>query len=302
MKYLISFFLVISLSTSAQSVINGSFENTTLPDSACYDNLSNATFNKKMLDVVAYGSASEIDVYWVNGCYYFGGTAYGNHFIVLDVNNTLPVKYDACNLKLDAALVQGEVYHLSLWYSGSDKGFTSSPLAIGVSASNNTQGTIVSTAPKPTNNWSYYCCSFTAPISGQYISITASGDANNRWTAVDNVELFYTLPVELLSFTGKSKNGKVYLDWETGSEYNNDFFVIDRMDGFTVRVKAVGNSTHRVNYEYIDQQPHELNYYTLRQFDYDGNNRSLRMISVYSGENKISTSTPFPYTILGQIK
>lgn len=84
------------------------------------------------------------------------------------------------------------------------------------------------------------------------------------------------LPVELISFAAKSKNTMVYLDWKTATESNNDYFQIAySQDGRHFvnigTVKGQGTSQAAKNYTYTHQRPVKgLNYYRLRQVDFDG--------------------------------
>jgi|GEM_PF-4399760 len=85
-----------------------------------------------------------------------------------------------------------------------------------------------------------------------------------------------TLPVELLSFSATPVKGQVQLDWSTASETQNDYFAVERSaDGIyfeTIeRVEGNGNSVIRIDYQTTDVQPLAgVNYYRLKQVDYDG--------------------------------
>jgi hypothetical protein len=72
------------------------------------------------------------------------------------------------------------------------------------------------------------------------------------------------------------RNEKVYVNWTTASEANNERFTIERsrdarhfeMIGV---VNGAGNSTADISYEYIDLQPYEgISYYRLSQVNTDG--------------------------------
>ncbi len=98
-----------------------------------------------------------------------------------------------------------------------------------------------------------------------------------------------TLPVELTSFELKAKGDKaIELLWQTASELNNDGFEIQRSTdaknwktlGF---VNGAGSSNYTINYQYIDANPELLNYYRLKQVDYDGK-------SIFSGIKFIKTA------------
>lgn len=83
------------------------------------------------------------------------------------------------------------------------------------------------------------------------------------------------LPIELTSFQLQQDDEIVGLFWETSSEKNNDYFVIQRLvDGIWEeigRVSGSGNSTTWKEYSFKDENPVlGVMYYRLQQFDYDG--------------------------------
>ena len=86
----------------------------------------------------------------------------------------------------------------------------------------------------------------------------------------------FLMPLELLSFNAELNNNIVDLTWVTATEYNSDYFTIERSyDGihFTelMKVKAAGNSTHELNYSKVDEHPLlGISYYRLKQTDFDG--------------------------------
>lgn len=113
-----------------------------------------------------------------------------------------------------------------------------------------------------------------------------------------------TLPIELLSFDGKLKNNKVELTWSTASEINNDLFVLERSSDaikFTAigKVGGGGNSTVKLDYSFIDQEPlNGVSYYRLRQVDYDGSYTFSNIIVIdNSSENSLIVKI---YDISGQ--
>lgn len=84
------------------------------------------------------------------------------------------------------------------------------------------------------------------------------------------------LPVGLSMFNAILKDKKVSINWTTGSEFNTDYFEIQKSrDGQawqTIKVKiAAGNSTEAIDYSFIDEKPFEgTSYYRLKQVDNDG--------------------------------
>lgn len=84
------------------------------------------------------------------------------------------------------------------------------------------------------------------------------------------------LPVELTAFKGQAMASGVALTWQTASEHNNDHFVVERSVGSAEdfhaigQVQGAGNSFQQQQYQWIDAAPERLNYYRLRQVDFDG--------------------------------
>ena len=95
------------------------------------------------------------------------------------------------------------------------------------------------------------------------------------------------LPIELISFTGERiKCNENSIKWSTASEINNDYFEINRSsDAINFNkigeVNGAGNSTQILSYFFIDlNPPASLNYYRLKQIDYNGNNEISSIISI----------------------
>ncbi len=84
------------------------------------------------------------------------------------------------------------------------------------------------------------------------------------------------LPITLRSFDGQTVQEGIEIVWETSSEIDNDFFVLERsVDGSDfeeiahLQSRGVGNDIQ--DYRYLDVDPyHGKNYYRLRQVDLDG--------------------------------
>ncbi|RFC54410.1 T9SS type A sorting domain-containing protein [Brumimicrobium aurantiacum] len=93
------------------------------------------------------------------------------------------------------------------------------------------------------------------------------------------------LPIELTSFSARC-NDVIKLEWETASEQNSDYFVIESSrDGIEWEEmgmqKAAGNSSISRTYRQIDDQlTASVKYYRLKQIDLDGKERVYGPISV----------------------
>jgi hypothetical protein len=100
------------------------------------------------------------------------------------------------------------------------------------------------------------------------------------------------LPVELVSFKGNVEGTRVRLLWTTASELNNDFFTVERMheeSGFdpVARVNGSGTVHNSQSYFVYDQNPREgVNYYRLKQTDFDGTFAYSEIIAVEVKETR----------------
>ena len=110
------------------------------------------------------------------------------------------------------------------------------------------------------------------------------------------------LPVTLSSFTGeRRKDNTNLLQWTTSSERNNNYFIIERSgNGFDYaeldRVKAMGTSSTDHDYVYIDKTPADgINYYRLRQVDFNGKYTWSNSISLNNQVNNFTVNiSPIP--------
>jgi hypothetical protein len=95
-----------------------------------------------------------------------------------------------------------------------------------------------------------------------------------------------TLPVELISFSGKLNSGIITLNWETATELNNQRFDVQKsLDGenyITIgSIEGQGTTTLRSKYQYTDLQSSKgIFYYRLIQYDFDGQFEILPTISI----------------------
>ncbi|MDQ4140482.1 MAG: T9SS type A sorting domain-containing protein, partial [Bacteroidota bacterium] len=98
--------------------------------------------------------------------------------------------------------------------------------------------------------------------------------------------LVVVLPVSMVKFTANNQPEGVRLNWNTASEKNNAYFVVERsIDGKIFEsigeVKGSGNSNQLVQYTFLDKQaPGNVVYYRLKQVDTDGKFANSRIIAV----------------------
>jgi hypothetical protein len=107
------------------------------------------------------------------------------------------------------------------------------------------------------------------------------GTERDGWY-VDDISIYYygTLPVELTSFTAKSENNNIILNWKTATELNNTGFEIQRsreLNSFNSGwqtlgfVKGRGTSVTSSSYSFTDRDPlGGKQYYRIKQDDANG--------------------------------
>lgn len=141
---------------------------------------------------------------------------------------------------------------------------------------------------------SYY--NWTVPAyrpANQYISITnLTGNPTGGGCT--------TLPVELLSFTGKRMSDANLLNWITASETNNEHFEVERSaDGESFislgSISGAGNSNSLKEYSFTDDQPLTVAYYRLKQVDFDGGISYSQMIAIgLEANSEVSNISIYP--------
>lgn len=183
-------------------------------------------------------------------------------------------------------------------------------------------GSPYSAAPLPqttTPIWVNQGSTFTMPSVGSFIPNTIRvkisdgtvGGCGNDF-AIDDMQLAFCpsggpAPVEFMDFTAQLKGNGVSLNWSTAQEINNSYFEVERSaDGNTdwegiSKVTGAGNSQVVKNYNSFDANPLSgVNYYRIRQVDYDGNFKFSNTVSVKTNFDKTGISilqNPF-YNIL----
>jgi hypothetical protein len=96
------------------------------------------------------------------------------------------------------------------------------------------------------------------------------------------------LPVELISFQGRTIGEENLLTWSTATEHNNDHFDVERSaDGAEFEwigtMDGAGNSQQVINYELNDRQPlRGYNYYRLKQVDIDGTATYSNVVALFN--------------------
>ncbi len=115
------------------------------------------------------------------------------------------------------------------------------------------------------------------------------------------------LPMELLSFTGRSEGTSNYLEWVTASEINNDYFTLERSaNGFDfsdfATVDGAGNSNMQLHYNRYDHTPYfGITYYRLRQTDFNGALTYSNIIALTNGLDEVSMGNVHPNPTSGDV-
>jgi len=114
-----------------------------------------------------------------------------------------------------------------------------------------------------------------------------SNTAENLYGNQSNCVPSLCLGVELISFLGEERDCKNHLTWETATESNSDYFVIERSfnaDEFNEvgRVDAAGTSYENQLYSFTDQWAGAEMYYRLKQVDLDGSQGYSSLVKVVS--------------------
>ena len=113
-----------------------------------------------------------------------------------------------------------------------------------------------------------------------------------------------TLPVKLITFTGRLNGTRVDLNWVTANELNSKHFEVQRsVDGQNystfATVAAKGNSSTTTSYYQVDPSPIKgINYYRLKMVDLDGvfEYSNVVIIRIENNTQLVTKVTPNPFT------
>ncbi len=144
------------------------------------------------------------------------------------------------------------------------------------------------------------CVYTSTPSNAQRTSMNAGGTfAFNRFYAITQGETPF--PITLLYFIANPEKEGVMCKWETASEINNDYFIVERSDNAKDfvpigRVEGAGNSTQAIFYNLFDKEPPcvEILYYRLKQVDFDGHYSYSDVVAVNCNNRDLLTLYPNP--------
>lgn len=129
--------------------------------------------------------------------------------------------------------------------------------------------------------------SFALTGTGTYRVVVFNSIASQLSLVSEDYVYTDALPVKLVNFTAVAKEFSNLLKWSTTSESNNAGFDIERSSdgkyfekiGF---MDGKGDSKTLQSYQFSDNNPLPINYYRLKQIDYDGRFDFSRIIQVTS--------------------
>lgn len=137
-------------------------------------------------------------------------------------------------------------------------------------------------------------------IGGDLIH-SGPGTEIHNFPFLGDLSLFYrVLPVELAFINASIDQCKAILEWATASELNNNYFEEQRSsDSFNWEaigtVDGNGNSNQWIDYQFVDENILSgINYYRLKQVDYDGTVDYYKIISVDANVCSNTTVKVFP--------
>ena len=217
-----------------------------------------------------------------------------NRNFTVKVGNTVtsPVSgYRYVNHQWDItpSVLTGNTATLALGWSSSAQAATFNPAqAVQINHFNTTS-----------NTWD---ASFSATVAGTNpYTATATGITVFSPFSTSNAPI---VPVELLDFAAIPSLKGNLLTWQTASEINNKGYDIERSyDGTTFttigNVKGIGKAA---NYNFVDANPYNgINYYRLKQMDFDGKETLSKVVSVTTTGKGTSKIKIFPTHTEGSI-
>lgn len=118
----------------------------------------------------------------------------------------------------------------------------------------------------------------------------------------------FILPIHLLSFTAKSQNNDILLQWRTSRETNSHYFAIEKSyNGQTFvevsKVAAAGNSNTVLNYAFKDALVNSYSgnvYYRIKMTDTDGKYQYSPVAVVTLKPTTVTSITKFYPTVISE--
>ena len=222
------------------------------------------------------GSRLPLEVYY-NSCP--GPLSYAGQFCYANNSNNV-VAFEVCGMPsemVEVEVCQGTIEigldNLRVYEGASGSGTSGTPVT-GPLDGNLAGMTISASAPGT-------CLIFVINSDGTF----SCADGVQAELLVNKV-VTVPLPAELTSFRAKEAEKHNILQWETASELNTGWFVVERSTSGTGnwqalgQVTATGFSNDAQRYTFEDIQPRPLSYYRLRILDFNGDTEFSELVVV----------------------
>jgi len=240
-------------------------------------------------------------------------TSYGYWNTPIIYNNKLCIFYRGLTGVHELAQYDGTSFTLVPNPDASPNGYWDQPIVYGSNLYfeyNNTSGvlqlgyydgTSMKLIANPAGTYSGYPVIFNNLLFMQFTS--------PQYNNFGNLAYFdaLTLPITLLSFTAQAQGSDALLQWQTATEINNKYFEVEHSsDGVTFTplgtVQGHGTTSLEQQYSFKDNNPLKgINYYRLKQIDYDGN-FSYSNIARVDFEGSTSAFSVYPNPASGIIQ
>lgn len=118
-------------------------------------------------------------------------------------------------------------------------------------------------------------------------SVTVTNAGGCTANAATSVFVTTPLPVQLIDFNLMEVNDGIQINWTTAAENNNAYFTLEHSSNGMEwqelnKINSLGNSNTLSNYSYLDDKPFEgINYYKLKQTDFNGSYSYLNTKTIY---------------------
>ncbi len=142
------------------------------------------------------------------------------------------------------------------------------------------------------------------PVNKQYVKHAAVEERVTIGNAMElgAYEFELALPVKLVQFDVflTQQQDKILLKWATASETNNKGFEVQKQKHNSqwetiAWVEAKNDLSNLKHYQYTDNKPHQgINYYRLKQIDFDGSSEYSKVVGLDFSHEKIIISYPNP--------
>ncbi|MEY5048727.1 MAG: hypothetical protein RLZZ175_2086 [Bacteroidota bacterium] len=154
------------------------------------------------------------------------------------------------------------------------------------------QGKFNITLPSPVSSFSNITVTATSPGAGNTVGAYQTSEFSR---------CLEILPVSFLNVSAKNITSGVLVKWQTASETNNDYFVVERStDGrnfevISSQIDGAGTTNNINSYTFIDKNPKEgVNYYRIKQVDFDAKFDYSKVVAVNTGGSTIISISPNP--------